>query len=113
MLQLFVAIKRQANIKIEESKRSTFIRTESQGLNTSFVDNPILKTLENSPSLNKICTDRKISWEGDLENDLTKKLFKSISNSEAYKEILNSKSDDFKIQKDLLVQLFKEDICNF
>tara|TARA_Y100000589_G_scaffold330497_1_gene380309 strand:+ start:7996 stop:8937 length:942 start_codon:yes stop_codon:yes gene_type:complete len=113
MLQLFVAIKRHANIKIEESKRSTFIQTQSEFLNLSFVDNPVLKTLEINPSLIKACGDRKVSWEGDLENDLAKKLFKYLSDSDSYKEILDNESEDFTIQKDLLIKLFKEEICNF
>ena len=113
LIQLFIALKRQSNIHLEESKRSTFLKQGDNNLNNSFSDHKVISVLENSASLMKICKDRKVSWEGDLENDLAKKMFKTISESESFKDILNDNSNDFTNQKALLVRLFKEEICNF
>jgi N utilization substance protein B len=74
LLQLFIALKRQANIQVEESKRSTFTKKEELGHKNNFAENQIISFLENSSTLEKFCKDRKISWEGDLENDLAKKI---------------------------------------
>jgi N utilization substance protein B len=113
LLQLFIAIKRHANIQIEESKRSRYTKGEDSSISNNFADHRVIIFLESSSTLEKICRDRKISWEGDLENDLAKKLFKSISGSEFYNEILSNDINDFNNQKLLLIKLFKEEICNF
>ena len=87
LLLLFSALKRQANIQIEEAKRSAFLRKDINVLKTGFTDNKIITVLENSDKLNKIAKDRKINWEGDVEHDLTKKLFKELYQSESYIEV--------------------------
>ena len=92
---LFSALKRQANIQIEEAKRSEFLRRDTNILKIGFTDNKIIAVLENSEKLNKIAKDRKINWEGDVEHDLTKKLFKELYQSESYNEILNNDSNSF------------------
>ncbi len=113
LLQLFIALKRHANIQIEESKRSRYTKGEELSLSRNFADHLLITFLENSSTLEKICRDRKISWEGDLENDLAKKLFKGIDISQIFQEILSTDINDFISQKTLLIKLFKEDICNF
>ena len=63
--------------------------------------------------MNKVVSDLKINWLGDVENDLTKKLFKAVYNTESYNEILNSTDESFENQKYGLIKLFKEEICNY
>ena len=113
LIQLFIALKRQSFIKLEESKRSRFIEKNGTDFSSNFCNNELIKSLENSKNLEKICRNRKISWEGDLENDLAKKLFKHLVDKQTFKEILTSDKNDFINQKQLLIKLFKEDICNF
>tara|TARA_B100000927_G_scaffold165492_1_gene133302 strand:- start:174 stop:1115 length:942 start_codon:yes stop_codon:yes gene_type:complete len=113
LIQLFIALKRQSFIKLEESKRSRFIEKNGTDFSSNFCNNELIKSLENSKNLEKICRNRKISWEGDLENDLAKKLFKHLVDTQTFKEILTSDKNDFINQKQLLIKLFKEDICNF
>ena len=62
--------------------------------------------------LQKISKDRKINWEGDVENDLTKKIFKEVYQTDNYKNLLQSESPSFSDDKDTLVQLYKKEICN-
>ena len=112
LLQIYIPLKRIANIKIEEAKRS-FLEKDKHVFNKAFVSNKIIKSLESSNQLNKIAADLKINWEGVEENELIKKLFKSIYTSASFQDILNSDSIDFDDQKSHLINLFKEEICNF
>lgn len=112
LLQIYIPLKRIANIKIEEAKRS-FLEKDKHVFNKAFVSNKIIKSLESSNQLNKIAVDLKINWEGVEENELIKKLFKSIYTSASFQDILNSDSIDFDDQKSHLINLFKEEICNF
>ena len=112
ILMLIPSLKRQASIQIEEAKRSAFLRQDIHILKTGFVDNQLIDLLEQSKVLQKISTDRKINWEGDVENDLTKKIFKEIYSTDNYKNLLDNQSPSFNDDKDALVQLYKKEICN-
>ena len=112
ILMLLPSLKRQASIQIEEAKRSAFLRQDIHILKTGFIDNQLIDLLEQSKVLQKISADRKINWEGDVENDLTKKIFKEIYSTDNYKNLLDNESPSFNDDKDALVQLYKKEICN-
>ena len=112
LIQIFIPLRRHARIKIEESKRS-FLEKESRSFSESFINNKVIHQIESSKTLNKVVSDLKINWLGDVENDLTKKLFKAVYNTESYNEILNSTDESFENQKYGLIKLFKEEICNY
>ena len=112
ILMLFPSLKRQALIQIEEAKRSEYLRQDIHILKTGFIDNQLVDLIEQSKVLQKISKDRKINWEGDVENDLTKKIFKEVYQTDNYKNLLQSESTSFNDDKDALVQLHKKEICN-
>ena len=112
LIQIFIPLRRHAEIKIEESKRS-FLEKDSRSFSESFINNKVIHQIESSKTLNKVVSDLKINWLGDVENDLTKKLFKAVYNSESYNEILDSTDESFENQKYGLIKLFKEEICNY
>ena len=112
ILMLFPSLKRQALIQIEEAKRSEYLRQDIDILKTGFIDNQLVDLIEQSKVLQKISKDRKINWEGDVENDLTKKIFKEVYQTDSYKNLLQSESTSFNDDKDALVQLYKKEICN-
>ena len=103
LIQIYIPLKRLANIKIEEAKRS-FLEKDKHFFSKAFVSNNIIKSLESSSQLNKIAVDLKISWEGVEENELIKKLYKSIYTSPSFQEILNSESPNFDDQKFHLIK---------
>ncbi|MEC7945030.1 MAG: transcription antitermination factor NusB [Bacteroidota bacterium] len=112
ILMLFPSLKRQALIQIEEAKRSEYLRQDIHILKTGFIDNQLVDIIEQSKVLQKISKDRKINWEGDVENDLTKKIFKEVYQTDNYKNLLQSESTSFNDDKNALVQLYKKEICN-
>ena len=112
LIQIYIPLKRLANIKIEEAKRS-FLEKDKKVFSKAFVSNNIIKSLESSSQLKKTAADLKINWEGVEENELIKKLYKSIYTSPSFQDILNSESSNFDDQKFHLINLFKEEICNF
>ncbi|MEC8030744.1 MAG: transcription antitermination factor NusB [Bacteroidota bacterium] len=112
ILMLFPSLKRQALIQIEEAKRSEYLRQDIHILKTGFIDNQLVDLIEQSKVLQKISKDRKINWEGDVENDLTKKIFKEVYQTDNYKNLLQSESTSFNDDKNALVQLYKKEICN-
>ena len=112
ILMLFPSLKRQALIQIEEAKRSAFLRQDIHILKTGFVDNQLIDLIEHSELLQKISKDRKINWEGDVENDLLKKIYKEVYQTDYFKNLLQNETTSFVDDKDSLVQLYKKEICN-
>ena len=112
ILMLFPSLKRQALIQIEEAKRSAFLRQDIHILKTGFVDNQLIDLIEHSELLQKISKDRKINWEGDVENDLIKKIYKEVYHTDYFKNLLQNETTSFVDDKDSLVQLYKKEICN-
>ena len=112
LIQIYIPLKRLAKIKIEEAKRS-FLEKDKHVFNKAFVSNNIINSLESSDQLKKTASDLKINWEGVEENELIKKLYKSIYKSPSFQDILNSDTSDFDSEKFHLINLFKEEICNF
>ena len=112
ILMLFPSLKRQALIQIEEAKRSAFLRQDIHILKTGFVDNQLIDLIEHSELLQKISKDRKINWEGDVENDLIKKIYKEVYQTDYFKNLLQNETTSFDDDKDSLVQLYKKEICN-
>lgn len=112
ILMLFPSLKRQALIQIEEAKRSAFLRQDIHILKTGFVDNQLIDLIEHSELLQKISKDRKINWEGDVENDLIKKIYKEVYQTDYFKNLLQNETTSFVDDKDSLVQLYKKEICN-
>ena len=112
ILMLFPSLKRQALIQIEEAKRSAFLRQDIHILKTGFVDNQLIDLIEHSELLQKISKERKINWEGDVENDLIKKIYKEVYQTDYFKNLLQNETTSFVDDKDSLVQLYKKEICN-
>ena len=112
LLLIFSELKRHASIKIEETKRSKFLENNTDLLNLNFVNNKLILALEESTQLKSIAKDSKISWVGDVEQDLIKKIYKSILESDIFKEILADNNQDFKSNKLQLCNLFKNEVCN-
>ena len=112
ILMLFPSLKRQALIQIEEAKRSEYLRQDIHILKTGFIDYQLVDLIEQCKVLQNFSKDRKINWEGDVENDLTKKIFKEVYQTDYYKNLLQSESTSFNDDKDALVQLYKKEICN-
>tara|TARA_Y100000589_G_C27192641_1_gene645434 strand:- start:1769 stop:2710 length:942 start_codon:yes stop_codon:yes gene_type:complete len=112
LLLIFSELKNHASIKIEEAKRSKTLQNNPDLLNLNFVNNDFILLLEESSHLKKVAKEFKISWIGDVEQDLIKKIYKSISQSETFKNILADNNQDFNANKLYTCNLFKNEICN-
>lgn len=112
LLLIFSELKRHAAIKIEETKRSKYLVNNDELLNLNFVNNQLILALEDSSQLKAISKESKISWVGDVEQDLIKKIYKSISQTEIFSEILSDSNQEFKNNKTQISNLFKNEVCN-
>lgn len=112
-LLVYKELAKYAESKIEETKNRKFSKVFEEELNRNFIDNPFIQILSNNPSLLKAAEKLKVNWDGDVEQDMIKKLFNYIAKTDIYNEIKTLKSNEFEAHKTLCIQLFKKEICNY
>lgn len=94
--------------RIEEAKNK-FLPTESDlDPNTKFINNRFLKQLSGNKELLKKINDLKISWSD--EENLIRKTFLKISESNKYKDYMNSSDNSYNADKEIVIKLLKKEI---
>ncbi|MBD3635828.1 MAG: transcription antitermination factor NusB [Crocinitomicaceae bacterium] len=81
--------------------------------NRKFVDNAIFNYFQKNLELRKKSEELKINWGGAVKNDLMRKLFVHIKDSELYTDYLNTRDASFEDDKHFAISLFKAEIANF
>lgn len=108
----FEEVHRQAVHRIEENKKKIRPKEEDLNPNTKFIDNALIAQFEESKELRQISEDRKINWLGDEHQEMFRKIFKQIRESETYFEFMQSESRSYEDDKNFLIALFKAEIAN-
>ncbi len=110
-LLLFLELVFIAERTIEDAKLKHFPSEEEKNPNTKFIDNRFLKQLAKNESFLKEINNRKISWSN--EQDLVKKIYNTIKNSEEYKNYMESGTNSYTQDKDFILKLYKNIIGDF
>jgi N utilization substance protein B len=113
LLLTFSEVKNKAEFRIEENKKKMLPTDEDKDPNMKLVHNRIIRMLEEQPTLRSEAENRKINWIGDVEQEMFRKMFFEIRESETYFEYMNNGEDSFDDDKSFMIQLFKEEIANF
>ncbi len=113
LLLTFDELKVIAERRIEENKKKIRPSEEELNPNMKFVDNAIFKILEESKQLRALSEDRKVNWIGDDLQELMRKMFLQIRESETYFEFMNNGEAGFEEDRQFALTLFKTEIANF
>lgn len=113
LLLIFPELRSQAEHRIEENKKKMLPTKEDIHPNLKFHDNKIIEILENSAELRHQSENLKANWMGDEKQELIRKMYNHIRQSEVYFEFMNNGKEGFEEDKEFIVQLFKAEIANF
>jgi len=102
-----------AAYRIDERKEKTRATDEDLNPNTKFVDNKIIQLLKTNEELRGKSETSRVDWRTAEKNNLMKKLFTAILNSEIYQDYMNSEENSFEADKKFILELFREEIANF
>ncbi|MFI3285666.1 MAG: transcription antitermination factor NusB [Rikenellaceae bacterium] len=94
MLLLPVEVARYAEARQELAKEKKLPTYEDLNPNRKFVDNAVIRLIDNSDSVNDYAAQRKLSWSQD--QDLIKSLYNSMLESESYKSYMTSSESSLK-----------------
>src|SRR5690606_32494519 len=81
--------------------------------NRKFVDNEVIQLIEANNKLRLASEDRKVNWVGDEHQEMFRKMFLHIRESETYFEHMNNGQTGFEADKAFVLDLFKIEVANF
>jgi N utilization substance protein B len=113
LLLTFGELKAKGEHRIEENKKKMLPTDEDLNPNRKYVDNKVIDILENQPELRSQSELRKVNWLGAEEQEIFRKMYFQIRESETYFEFMNNGEEGFDEDVNFAVQLFKNDIANF
>ncbi|MBL4862017.1 MAG: hypothetical protein JKY09_03235, partial [Crocinitomicaceae bacterium] len=98
--------------RIEENKKKIRPKEEDLNPNLKLVDNKIIAILENSKELRVQAENRKVNWVGDEHQEMFRKMFLEMRDSETYYEFMNNDVQGFEEDRAFSIALFKSEIAN-
>lgn len=113
LLLTFSELKTQAERRLEDNKKKILATEEDLNPNLKFVDNKVIALLESNEGLRRISETRKVNWLGDENQEMFRKMFLQVRESETYFEFMNNESEGFEDDLAFAVALFKTEIANF
>lgn len=113
LLMTFAELKSVSEAKMMDGAKKIFPTEEDLNPNTKFIDNKIVAALESSVELRNQSEQRKVNWLGVEEQEMFKKMFKAIRESETYFEFMNNEQSGYEEDRAFLLALFKTEIANF
>ncbi|MCK0124375.1 transcription antitermination factor NusB [Gelidibacter sp. F2691] len=107
MLSLLIEVQKRAEDYQDKSQRKILATKEEKNPNTKFINNEVLQLLREDRALQIEMEKRKIDfWYLDFEYvDI---MFKSILESELYKDYMATSVSDFKEDRNFIVDVFTE-----
>lgn len=109
-LKLIIEIKAYAERYLEKSQKKHLATSEDKDPNLKFVNNRVIRILENNNQLDQLLEERKITqWNRDGEYVAI--LWEEIRNSPVFEEYMSTRTSGFKEDKDFVIKLLKDFIA--
>jgi N utilization substance protein B len=105
-LSLLPEIAHYRTLRMEELKEKNNPTEEDLNPNTKFVDNKVIKQLEENSNIRQFCVNHRIDW-GD-RYDFTAQMFNEIANSDTYIAYLNNPKRSYTEDKDFVLEVLSK-----
>ncbi|CAN5164168.1 transcription antitermination factor NusB [soil metagenome] len=109
-LKLIIEIKNYAERYLEKSQRKHLATSEDKDPNLKFVNNRVIKILENNNNLDSLLEERKITqWNRDGEYVAI--LWEEIRVSDTFEAYMSTRTSGFKEDKEFVIKMLREFIA--
>ena len=105
-------LKRAAEVNNENRKNKLRPNESDLMPNLKWVENSLVLKIEESKDLNKVSSARKVNWLGAENQEIFRKMFLQVKDSETYFEFMENGLKDFEEDKKFALALFKNEIIN-
>lgn len=113
LLLTFGELRGMAVRRSDENKKKLRPAEEDLRPNTKFIDSLVIKQLEDSIELRKLSEQRKVNWANDESQEMFRKMFQSIRESETFLHHMNAEKLGYEADRSFVLDLFKTEIANF
>ncbi|GAB4315593.1 MAG: transcription antitermination factor NusB [Bacteroidales bacterium] len=102
-LSLLTEIVAFARKRMEENKKKFFPTEEDLNPNTRFVDNRVVRWIEESREFNRFREAYKVNWAD--QEEMIRKLYVQIRETDDYAQYMSAPHDDFKNDREILIRV--------
>ena len=105
-LSLLPEIVRYRAQRLEELKEKINPTEEDLNPNTKFIDNKVVKQIEENENIKQFCVNNKIDWSNRY--DFIAQIFSEIANSDCYHQYINSSENKYYEDKDFVLEILSK-----
>jgi len=105
-LSLLPEIAHYRTLRMEELKEKNNPTKEDLNPITKFIDNKVIKQLEENTDIRQICVNQRIDWSDRY--DFIAQMFNEIVSSDIYTTYLNAPERSYKEDKDFVLDVFSK-----
>ncbi len=105
-------VKQKALHRIQENKKKMLPSEEDLIPNLKFVNNQLIQLIEDNSQLRKISEDRSVNWIGAEEQEIFRKMFIQVRDSETFFEFMNNGAEGFEEDKAFAINFFRIEVAN-
>ena len=110
-LSFLVEVKRFAEVRMEENKSKFYPTEDDLDPNTKFVNNKVIKLLEENLDFQRKESAYKINWAD--ETDIVRKFYGNLKNKDLYAQYMSDKRSTFELDKKLFVKIVDQLLPGF
>lgn len=110
LMLIMMEVRGVAEDKIEEGKKKRLPTEEDINPNMRFVDNKLLKQLDENKALQAMAEKSKVNWMG--EGELIRRIYRTLIETEEYKNYMSADENDYDADKEIIIRLFKRHLIN-
>jgi N utilization substance protein B len=111
LILLIIAIKRYGVSRIELARNKKLPTYEDLHPNTRFVENQVIRQIEEAPAFNQYLNECKMSWVNHPE--LIRNLYNKLIESPYYQEYMEDTDNSYDKDRKLLVDFFSGELNEF
>jgi len=111
-LLTFPEFKTISENQFEERKKKIRPSDEDLNPNLKYINNRLITQIEESFVINRDANEQKVNWEGAENQELLRKVFTQIKESETYFSFMSNEMDSYEDDQSFMIELFKEEIAN-
>ncbi len=108
LLLLIVSVKRYAESRIELARNKRLPTYEDLHPNTHFIDNEIIRQIEENPTFNQYLSERKLSWVNYPE--LIKSFYQRLVDTDYYKAYMELPACQYTDDKQLIIDFYTQEL---
>ena len=110
LMALLIEVQKRAETDLQKKLNKHLATSEDKNPNRKFVNNQVLQYLRDNIQLkNHIKSEKINNWE--LDNEYVDILFKAIISSDIYADYMQTRTSDFKEDKNFIIDIYKEIIA--